>query len=165
MKVSLYTITLNGGYYRGPAVPLMDIFPLAKKWGYDGIELEGKRPHGSTLDLGKAERDAIKKAAADNGLDLSCVAAYNDYSSPVEEHRQNQLINTRGQIHLARDIGAPIVRVFSAWAGVTIRDGDDEDDNVEHTNKSYTRADAISALDAVRRHLHKQLLREKMGQV
>lgn len=123
MKVSLYTITLNGGYYRGPAVPLMEILPLAKKWGYDGIELEGKRPHGSTLDLGKAERDAIKKAAADNGLELSCVAAYNDYTSPVEEHRQNELINTREQIFLARDIGAPIVRVFSAWSGVTIRDG------------------------------------------
>jgi subtilisin family serine protease len=62
----------------------------------------------------------------------------------------------------------PTVDNLVKWmrrGGVTIRDGDDEDDNVEHTNKSYTRADAISALDAVRRHLHKQLLREKMGQV
>ena len=59
MKVSLYTITLNGGYYRGDPVPLMEIFPLAKQWGYDGIEIEGKRPHGSPLDLGKMERDSI----------------------------------------------------------------------------------------------------------
>ena len=43
MKVSLYTISLSGGYYRGPAVPLLEIFPRAKAWGYDGIELEAKR--------------------------------------------------------------------------------------------------------------------------
>ena len=145
MKVSLYTITLNGGYYRGPAVPLMDIFPLAKKWGYDGIEIEGKRPHGSPLDLGKAERDAIKKAAADNGLELPCVAAYNDYSSPVEEHRQTQLINTREMIRFAKDIGSPIVRVFSAWAGVTMRDGVITYDIARHNHQ--TRFVGVTALE------------------
>jgi len=30
MKISLYTITLSGGYYAGPAVPLLEIFPKAK---------------------------------------------------------------------------------------------------------------------------------------
>ncbi len=37
MKISLYTITLSGGYYDGPAVGLLDIFPKAKAWGYDGV--------------------------------------------------------------------------------------------------------------------------------
>ena len=49
--------------------------------------------------------------------------------------------------------------------GVTIHDGDDEDDNVEHTNRNFIRADALSALDSVRRSLHKKLLREKMAEV
>lgn len=44
--------------------------------------------------------------------------------------------------------------------GVTIRDGDDEDDNVEHTNLTFIQIDALSALDAVRRHLQKRALRE-----
>jgi sugar phosphate isomerase/epimerase len=123
MKISLYTISLSGGYYRGPAVPLMDIFPKAKAWGYDGIELEGKRPHGSPLDLDAPARDAIKKAACDNGLELSAVAAYNDFSSPIEEHRENELLMVRELIRLARDIGAPIVRVFAFWSGVTRREG------------------------------------------
>lgn len=43
---------------------------------------------------------------------------------------------------------------------VQIIDGDDEDDNVQHTNKSYARIDAVSALDAVRRELYKKLLNE-----
>ena len=34
MKISLYTITLSGGYYRGPAVPLPDIFAQARAWGH-----------------------------------------------------------------------------------------------------------------------------------
>ena len=46
--------------------------------------------------------------------------------------------------------------------GVAIYDGDDEDDNVKHTNLKFVRADAVSALDAIRRSLHKRLLRESM---
>ncbi|MEO2006068.1 MAG: sugar phosphate isomerase/epimerase family protein, partial [Candidatus Poribacteria bacterium] len=123
MKVSLYTISLSGGYYRGDAVPLLDIFPLAREWGYDGVEIEGKRPHGSPLDLDGPARSAIRQAAEDNGLELSAVAAYNDFSSPVEEHRENEMLMARELIRLAADIGSPIVRVFAAWSGVTRRDG------------------------------------------
>ena len=123
MKISLYTITLNGGYYGGPAVPLLEIFPKAKDWGYDGIEIEAKRPHGSPLDLDAAARDRIREVARDTGLEISCIAAYNDYSSPIEEHQENELLMTREQIRLAADLGAPIVRLFSAWSGVTRRDG------------------------------------------
>jgi sugar phosphate isomerase/epimerase len=123
MKISLYTITLSGGYYGGPAVPLLDIFPRAKEWGYDGIEIEAKRPHGSPLDLDAAKRKHIKEVARNDGLEISCIAAYNDYSSPVEEHRQNELLMTKEQIRLAADLGAPIVRIFAAWSGVTRRDG------------------------------------------
>ena len=123
MKISLYTITLNGGYYDGPAVPLVEIFPKAKAWGYDGIEVEGKRPHGSPLDLDAAARKEIRKVAADNGLEISCIAAYTDFSSPIDEHRENELLNVREQIRMAADLGAPYVRVFSFWSGVSRRDG------------------------------------------
>lgn len=123
MKISLYTITLSGGYYDGPAVPLLEIFPKAKAWGYDGIELEGKRPHGCPLDLDTATRKEIRRAAEDTGLEISCVAAYNDYSSPIEEHRENELLMTREQIRLAAELGAPVVRVFAIWSGVTRRNG------------------------------------------
>ncbi len=123
MKVALYSITLSGGYYDGPAVPLLDIFPLAREWGYDGVEIEGKRPHGCPIDLDEAARNDIRRAAADNGLEIPCVAAYNDYSSPIDEHRENELLMTREQIRLAADLGAPVVRVFAAWSGVTRRNG------------------------------------------
>ncbi len=123
MKISLYTISLSGGYYAGPAVPLLDILPLAKQWGYDGLELEAKRPHGSPLDLDAGARQCLRERAGELGLDLSCVASYNDFSSPIEEHRENELLMLREHIRLAVDLGAPLVRVMAAWSGVTRRDG------------------------------------------
>ncbi len=41
--------------------------------------------------------------------------------------------------------------------GVLTNDGDDEDDNVEHTQKNYLRIDAFAALGAVRRKLQMEL--------
>jgi sugar phosphate isomerase/epimerase len=104
-------------------VPLLELIARASSWGYDGIEIEAKRPHGSPLDLDTAARRDIRSAAADYGLELSCIASYNDFSSPIEEHRQNELLMVREQIKLAADLGAPIVRAFAAWSGVTRRDG------------------------------------------
>lgn len=46
--------------------------------------------------------------------------------------------------------------------GVPIYDGDDENDNVKHTDLEFIRIDALSALDAVRRHLQKQLLEKSI---
>lgn len=43
--------------------------------------------------------------------------------------------------------------------GVNILDGDDEDDNVQHTNLTFKRVDAVRALDAVRR----ELIRRRLG--
>jgi sugar phosphate isomerase/epimerase len=143
LKVSLYTITLSGGYYAGPHVPLLDIFPRARDWGYDGIELEGKRPHGNPMDLDRGDRERIRKTAQDCGLEISCVAAYNDYSHPVDEHRENELLMTREQIRLAAELGAPFVRVFAAWSGVTRRDGlityDVARYNIDHRYPGTTR--------------------------
>jgi len=52
----------------------------------------------------------------------------------------------------------PTVDQLIAWlrrGGVSIHDGDDEDDTVVHTGLDFIRLDALSALDAVRRELQK----------
>ena len=63
MKLALYTITYSGGYYDGPAVPLEDIIRQVRGMGYDGVEIEGKRPNGSTLDLDEAARARLRRLA------------------------------------------------------------------------------------------------------
>ena len=60
----------------------------------------------------------------------------------------------------------PTVTELITWlrrGGIQIIDGDDEHDNVEHTHLTYVRVDALSALDAVRRELHKRLLKKAGG--
>lgn len=60
----------------------------------------------------------------------------------------------------------PTVDQLIAWlqsGGVPIYDGDDENDNVEHTHLTYTRADALSALDAARRAIQAKELAAAMG--
>ncbi|MEZ4708565.1 MAG: S8 family serine peptidase [Caldilineaceae bacterium] len=59
----------------------------------------------------------------------------------------------------------PTVDQLIRWlqeGGVPIFDGDDENDNVQHTNLTYTRVDALSALDAARREIQRMDLAEKM---
>jgi sugar phosphate isomerase/epimerase len=123
MKLALYSISLAGGFYDGPSLSLLEIIQQARRWGFDGVEVSGKRPHGSPLDLDEKRRKEIVHVARQEGVELPVVAAYNDFSSPIEEHRENELLMVRELIRLASDLGAPIVRVFAAWAGITRREG------------------------------------------
>lgn len=61
----------------------------------------------------------------------------------------------------------PTVDQLIEWlqqGGVSIYDGDDENDNVQHTHLTFTRADALSALDAARRSIQAKELAESMGE-
>jgi len=123
MKIGLYTVSFAGVWYDGPALPLGDIFVVAKELGYDGVEIGAKRPHASPMDLDAKARGRIREQAQAAGLEISAVASYSNFASPVLEQRENEVLMVREQIKLARDLGAPIVRVFAAWRGITLRDG------------------------------------------
>jgi hypothetical protein len=51
VKPGLYSITYLGVWYRGDALTLEQIIGRAKQYGYQGIEVDGKRPHGDPLDM------------------------------------------------------------------------------------------------------------------
>jgi sugar phosphate isomerase/epimerase len=102
---------------------LLEIIQQVRGWGYEGVEVSGKRPHGSPLDLDTRRRKEIADVARQEGVEIPAVAAYTDFSTPIEEHRENELLMARELIRLAADLGAPIVRVFAAWAGITRRNG------------------------------------------
>jgi sugar phosphate isomerase/epimerase len=123
MKVGLYSITYLGAWYDGPALTVKEFIHKAKELGYDGIELDGKRPHGNPMDLSQQDRDEIREECEKVGLDIPAVASNNDFSSPVPEHRESQLLMVREQARLAADIGAGVLRLFAAWPGITFRDG------------------------------------------
>jgi sugar phosphate isomerase/epimerase len=123
LKVGLYTITYLGIWYRGGALPLEDVIRRARKYGYDGIEVDGKRPHGHPLSLTRTHARELRKMAAGEGIEIYGLAGNNDFSSPVVEYRDAQLLYMRDLIDLAPELGAKTVRVFAAWRGVTEKQG------------------------------------------
>jgi len=123
IKIGLYTITYLGIWYNGPALSFNDIVTSAKKYGYDSIELDNKRPLGMPMDIDKRQRDEMRNTMEKYGIVMPCVAANNDFSSPIPEHREMNLLMVRETARLAADLGAKIVRLFAAWYGVPIHNG------------------------------------------
>lgn len=119
MKIGLYSITYLGLWYRGEPLTLSQMISRAKKYGYDGIEIDGKRPHGNPLDWPAVRCRDLRSRANDEGIDIYAVAANNDFSNPVPEVREAQICYMRELIRMTADLGAPSLRVFLAWWGVT----------------------------------------------
>jgi len=120
MKVGLYSITYLGLWYRGRALTLEEVILRARDFGYDGIEIDGKRPHGNPIDLPRPRCEELRLKARDAGVEIYAVAANNDFSSPIPEYRESQLLYLRELIRMTADLGASVLRVFAAWPGVTI---------------------------------------------
>jgi len=124
MKLGLYSISCSGTWYNDrPALTVEEFIDTAERYGYEGVEIDLKRPHGSPLDLDAARCAEIRAYAAARGLEICGVAANNNFTSPVPEHIEAELMMVREQIRVARDLGAPVLRLFVAWRGITFRNG------------------------------------------
>jgi sugar phosphate isomerase/epimerase len=119
IKIGLYSITFLGVWYQGKELPLEQVIKRAKEYGYDGVEIDGKRPHGNPNDWPTKRCKQLRAVADGEGIELYAVAGNNDFSSPVCEHRECQIVYMRELIRMASDLGAATVRVFLAWPGVT----------------------------------------------
>lgn len=120
MRIGLYSITYLGIWYRGRALTLEELIDRAQRFGYDGVEIDGKRPHGNPLDLPRPRCLELQRRARDAGLEIHAVAANNDFSSPIPEHRESELVYVHELIRMTADLGVKTLRVFAAWPGVTM---------------------------------------------
>jgi len=119
-KVGLYSITFLGVWYKGDALTLEETIVKARELGFDGIEIDGKRPHGNPLDMPSEKCRDIKSMADDQGLEIYAVSANNDFSSPIPEHRECQIVYLRELMRMTSDLGVEPLRVFLGWPGVTL---------------------------------------------
>ncbi len=120
LKVGLYSITFLGIWYRGEALSLEEMIKRAKQYGYEGIEIDGKRPHGNPLDWPTNRCNELRSYAESEGIDIFGVAANNDFSSPMPEFRECQIAYVKELIRMTADLGARTLRMFLAWPGVTL---------------------------------------------
>lgn len=119
LKVGLYSITFLGLWYRGKELTPEEVIRRAKQFGFEGVELDGKRPHLNPLDWPTRRCRELRKLADGEGIPIYSVAGHNDFSSPICEHRESEIAYVRELLRMAADLGAKTLRVFFAWPGVT----------------------------------------------
>ncbi len=120
IKVGLYSITYLGVWYRGEALSLEELIIRAKNYGYAGIEIDGKRPHGNPLDWPTERCKVLRSVADGEGIEIYGVAGNNDFSSPMPERRECEIAYLKELIRMTSDFGAKTLRVFLGWTGITL---------------------------------------------
>ncbi len=123
MKVGLYSISYAGLWYKGRALSVEELISRAAEYDFEGIELDGRRPHGFPLDFDAQRREKIRDLAESKGVEIVGIAGNNNFVRPILEQRENELLMLAEQIKLAHDLGGKIVRTYFAWRGVTVIDG------------------------------------------
>jgi sugar phosphate isomerase/epimerase len=119
IKPALYSVTYMGYWYRGEALTLEQVVERARRFGFEGIEIEAKRPHGCPLDWPPERCHDLRRRAADAGLAITAVGALNDFSSPIAEHRESQLAMVKDLLRMTHDLDGGVLRVFLGWPGST----------------------------------------------
>ena len=74
MKIGLYSITYLGLWYRGRALTIEEVIERARRFGYDGVEIDGKRPHGNPVDLPELKDAQISRLVGTHEQRLATIA-------------------------------------------------------------------------------------------
>lgn len=117
--------------------------------------------------LHETSNEACRTDVFAPGAPVTSAGIQNDHGESVQQGTSQATPVVAGIILLMQDLHRrltgrlPTVDELVEWlrrGAVSIHDGDDEDDNVTHTDLDFLRLDAFGALDAVRRALIKCLL-------
>jgi sugar phosphate isomerase/epimerase len=97
-----------------PGLPLADVLRLATTYGYHGVELRAhpEEPVHPGLDLTQRADAAAELKAA--GVEVLGLAGYARVAAPGDD--EPVIEEVRRLLDLARDLGAPFVRVFPGGA-------------------------------------------------
>ncbi|CAL9521120.1 hypothetical protein SUDANB6_03850 [Streptomyces sp. enrichment culture] len=93
-----------------PGLPLPEVLRLATAHGYHGIELRAHPEEPVHPGLTPAERDDVATAFKAAGVEILGLAGYARVAAPGDDGPV--LAEIRTLLDLARDLGAPYVRVF-----------------------------------------------------
>ncbi len=106
------------GLWGQATLPLPEFIARAGKLGYAAVMLMGKRPHLSPLDATPALLDTLRKSLKEAGVTCQVVAGYTNLapSSAAEVPAlEFQIAYVESLARLAAELGAPIVRIFTAY--------------------------------------------------
>ncbi|KYH37298.1 MAG: hypothetical protein AYL29_007340 [Candidatus Bathyarchaeota archaeon B24] len=114
MKLALHSVSLSGFFYRGEPIPVEELLSRVKGYGFDGVELMGKRPHANPMDLSSEARRSLREQSSSLGVEIAAIAGYNDFSGPDPFKRELNIMYVKELVKLASDLDVEVVRVFAA---------------------------------------------------
>ena len=117
MTPVLFSVSYAGlwGQHR---LDLKAFLAKAAELGYPAVELMGKRPHLSVLEVDEGRADDIRRAAEAAGVQIATVAGYTSFTLgrdteiPVVEI---EVAYVRSLARLAQRLGARVVRIFTGY--------------------------------------------------
>jgi sugar phosphate isomerase/epimerase len=125
-----------------PKQDLSGLFELAKRFGYQGIELrvEWGHAHGVELTASPQQLAGIRRAFNESGIALTSLATGCRFQTEDKAKNAAEVEKTRRYIELAATVGSPLIRIF----------GDPVPKLAEPLDDALQRqADAINSLDAL----------------
>ncbi|MFH8792470.1 sugar phosphate isomerase/epimerase family protein [Streptomyces sp. NPDC017941] len=117
-----------------PSMPIQDVLELARTHGYHGVELRAHPEEPVHTGLGAAARAEVAGRFKEADVEVLGVAGYARVAAPGAD--EPVLDEIRELLALARDLGAPYVRVFP---------GGSPDDSTEPDPGDLAAADEIAA--------------------
>ena len=117
MKISLFSVSY-AGYWGQQKLDLSAFIAKAAQLGYDTLMLAGKRPHLSPLDTDSDCIASVRAALIENNIACGVIAGYTDLSPTAAAevpYLEMQISYIESLARIASELGAPVVRVFTAY--------------------------------------------------
>lgn len=119
MTPCLFSVSY-AGYWGQATLGLADFVPHARSLGFPAVMIAGKRPHLSPLDATPERVAALRANLAEAGVRCEVLAAYTNLAPPSGvggevPHLELQIAYVETLARLAAQLGARIVRVFTAY--------------------------------------------------
>lgn len=117
MKLSLFSISY-AGFWGQQKLDVPAFIARSAQLGYEAVMLAGKRPHLSPLDADESAVDSIRSALATHRIECAALAGYTDLTSAAAvevPYLEMQIAYVESLSRIARQLGANIVRVFTAY--------------------------------------------------
>jgi sugar phosphate isomerase/epimerase len=119
MTPILHSVSYAGVWPGQARLSLSEFLDKAAELGYSGVMLMAKRSHLSVLDYSPDTCRALRATVSRRGLSCRVIAGYNNFSADAEHgdvpHREIQIQHVTELARMAYELGAPVVRVFTAY--------------------------------------------------
>lgn len=119
MKLVLHSVSYAGVWPGQDRLSLNEVIDRAADLGFNGLMLMAKRPHASVLDLDRDLRKELLARVRANGLEVSALAGYTDFTANPERPdvptAEMQAIAVRELAQLAHDLECPLIRLFTGY--------------------------------------------------